>query len=488
MKKIFSALTILAMVFCTTGANARNINAEQAKDAAAHFLAHNSDHARVSASDLTLVHEMYNVELGIPSTFFFNAEDWGWIAIAATTVMDPIVAFSDEGTIDIEKIAPATKWWFDGYNAVIADIQVMDAENNYPDCDEWVVLEKKQLKGSTKDQQIILMNEKWGQGNDAGTTYNMYSPTVNNTAGQPVVCPTGCVATAMAQIIHYYRYPILDSSKSVYTWQGHGVMTYYFNDTFDYSLMPYKLSSSSTLAQCQEVSKLGYACGMAVQMQYDWDGSGTQSDKVPNAMKKNFKYKVGTLISRNGTNDTAFLGKVRRDLQKGPDGKGRPVYMSGSSSTGSGADAAGHAWICAGYMRDTENNYYMNWGWEGIGNGFFNLKANNMNISQMGYNFNQNHRAIVNMVPRDDSNFLAINRVATATLGSAYPNPASVSIKVPYSTTMNADMMIYSVDGKVVARRRVQPGSGEVEVNVSSMPSGIYIYRLGDAYGKFVVK
>ena len=480
MKKIFTVLTVAALMLGTTTAGARNVTEEQAKDAAAHFLAHNTNHERVTAADLRLIHTMYNVELSIPSTYFFNAGDWGWIAIAGTTVMDPIVAFSDLGNIDMSNIAPATSWWFDSYNAMIAEIQTLDDDNGYPDCDEWKVLENHQLKGNTKDQQIVLMQETWDQGDDYGYTYNMYSPTVNG-----IVCPTGCVATAMAQIIHYYRYPVYDTAKVIYNWSGHYAISYTFNDTFDYSLMPMYLTNNSPLAQRQEVSKLGYACAVSVQMQWDSDGSGTQSTLVPNAMKKNFKYQLGNIISR-GNNDTAFIGKIRRDLQKGPNGKGRPVYMSGSSSEGNGVHAGGHAWVVAGYFRDNVDKYFMNWGWGGSGNGFYNLKTNQMSVQ--GYNFNQGHKAIINMVPPTDSNRLSISKPAVATLGSAYPNPASVSIKVPYNTNMSADMLIYSVDGKVVARRRVQPGNGEVEVNVDAMPSGIYIYRLGDAYGKFVVK
>lgn len=137
----------------------------------------------------------------------------------------------------------------------------------------------------------------------------------------------------------------------------------------------------------------------------------------------------------------------------------------------------------------------MNWGWSTYmlaANTWYNLKTNNMPISGSDYNFNVNQGVILDMVPPQDSthiNIVGIDEVEnTASLSAAYPNPAIISVKLPYSTNIVADMTIYSIDGKLIERRRVNAGNGEVELNVSKMPAGIYIYRLGGATGKFMVQ
>ncbi len=175
----------------------------------------------------------------------------------------------------------------------------------------------------------------------------------------------------------------------------------------------------------------------------------------------------------------------------------RPVYMSGASSTGGGADAAGHAWVCCGYRTDNNKMYYMNWGWNGGGDAFFNVYDNtstSMYISGYGYTFNLGQAIITGIIPPDpDSSavdFMTPIRLVedNTVLAPAYPNPAVFSVTLPYSVSSVAEMQIMSVDGKLVATRRLQPGSGQVTLDVSGMPAGIYIYRVGGQSGKFIVR
>ncbi len=141
-------------------------------------------------------------------------------------------------------------------------------------------------------------------------------------------------------------------------------------------------------------------------------------------------------------------------------------------------------------MEQDTNRYYMNWGWQGNNNGFYNLGKNNMPISGRGYNFNKRQEYISGMVPPDDSNrFVGIEQVdPTSLLGRPYPNPAVHSIALPYITQTAADLYIYNIEGRLVATYRVQPGEGELTVRVDAMPAGVYIYRMNSQTGKFMVK
>ena len=370
-------------------------------------------------------------------------------------------------------------WWVNGYVEMVKEIQLLDAENDYPDSEEWEAIVNGKLPSPKED--VRLMDEYWGQGSTTNPTYNLYCPKVGNRTSV-----TGCVATALAQMCHYYRYPVKpDSRVRVYSWNGSILSLNYDTISFDYDLMPYAINARSTDAQIRETAKLNYAIGVGVRMDYHPDGSGANSETAMQFMNLFFKYTQGLYLARGGSGDTAYLGRIRRELEKK-----NILYMAGASETGDQTHAAGHAWLCCGYRTESSKMYYMNWGWDGDGNGWYNLGDNNMPISGSGYNFNVGQRVIIGMTPPDDSNrfFVGIREVDNTILNSAYPNPASVSVTIPYSLDNSADLCIYSIDGRLVETRRLQAGSGEAVVRVNNMPAGIYVYRLNSAAGKFIVK
>ena len=129
----------------------------------------------------------------------------------------------------------------------------------------------------------------------------------------------------------------------------------------------------------------------------------------------------------------------------------------------------------------------MNWGWDGTGNGWYNLGTNYMPISGQGYNFKLSQKFINGMVP--DSSYLDIADVdGNSYLGKPYPNPAVSSVSLPYSTESATDLVIYNIEGSPVATYRVQAGEGKLEVRVDALPAGLYIYRMNSLAGKFIVK
>lgn len=482
MKKVISSLLAVSMLVCSMTAKADNITLEQAKSASAYFMGQRMGADKLTSDNLTLVHQIDNAELNIPAAYFFNVNGCGWIIMAGTTTIDPIVAYSDEGSLDMDNLPVNMMTWLNGYADMISEIQVLDLQNDYPDDAMWTRLSNHKAKA--RGNQHVLMSEKWGQGDDRNPTYNLYCPKVGNRWSV-----VGCVATALAQICHYYRYPVQPRGDKYYWWNNTQLEINYDTVHFNYSLMPNRLTANSLPEKVREVAKLSYSLGVAVEMDYDPDGSGTSSQYVPTAMFRFFKYQRGSLVSRNGNNDTAFVAQIRSSLLQG-----YPVYMSAASTTGSGADAAGHAFVVAGYEDGTEDGskygyYFFNWGWEGGGDGFYNLGANNMPIQGYGYNFTERQQVVIGMMPPADTlNPVSISPVELDVLGSAYPNPASFSVKIPYVTSQASDLLVYSIDGRLVESHRVNPGSGEYELRVDALPKGIYIYRMNSQSGKFIVQ
>lgn len=485
MKKLLIALTIFTLAIPFSTVSARNVSVDEAKTAAAYYFSHYARRT-VDATQLTLVHQSVNPVLGVPSCYYFNIEDGGWIIMSATTAADPVVAFNEQCNIDIDAMPSNARWWLESYNELLVATQNADAMRHFDDLDEWTALAEQNLPPLPKDAIHVLMNEEWEQGDNYAKDYNLYCPVIEG-----VRCPVGCVATALSQIFHYYRFPVKPRSTRIsYTTRSYGLQLTIHTDSirFDYSKMPIMISSTTTLEQAREISKLGYVVGVALNMDYGPDGSGAYTDDVPSVTKTYFKYNKGTIISRNGTGeDSVFVGKIRKELKRQ-----RPVYMSGSSPTGTGQDAAGHAWVCCGYRDDRPARYYMNWGWGPSFNGWYNLQTNNMRIDQMNYNFIQNQRAILDLIPPTDSTHIDVMGIAdvenTAELLPVYPNPATFSVTLPYRITDDANLMVYSIDGKLVESRRLSASDNAVTLNVSSLPAGIYIYRVGGASGKFMVQ
>lgn len=488
MKRIFfSVLATLALM--VPAAKADNVTPEQARQASANYMAYYTERPSLTTSDLTMVEQRMNDKLGVPSMYVYNINGGGWIALAGSTTMDPIVAYSETGVYPTDNKPEAMAWWLNGYNELICEVQNADAGDDFPDSRRWTDAITNNFKGS-KGIVNLMANVKWGQGNNAGTTYNMYCPTING-----VHCVTGCVATAIAQICYYYKYPRYSFGYVAYKYDGVNVLRVMYSDSaaFDYTIMPNQIKASTSQEARKEVSRLGYMVGVSVRMQYNTSaggGSGAYTQDVPNAMVTNFHYQNGmSLINRGqGVTEANYMKWLRDELKAN-----RPVYMHGSSLTGDGNDRAGHAWVCSGYQTDNENLYFMNWGWEGDGNSWYNLGANNMPISGRGYNFNQGQGYIRNFIPPQDSIDINISLAVpdgpeAVVLGTAYPNPASMSVMLPYSTQSAADLTVYNMMGQPVLTRSVQAGTGSVELRVDAMPAGIYIYRMGNAYGKFIVR
>lgn len=492
MKKlVLSILALAATVFAGNNAAARNVTVAEAAQAAAYFMECNTMHEGVKASDLILVHEIQG-EVGT-AVYCFNVSDWGWVMISASTAIDPIMGYSDYGTLSAwDELAPAMRWWCEGYAGIISDIQKADLTEKYDDNPEWTELFNRSVKSNTKDDpRVVLLSSFWGQGSPHNPSYNYFCPFDSTTNRY---CYVGCVATAMAQIVRYYGYPIVPKGRKNYYTDELAINVRLKFDTlrFDYSQMPDRLFASAPYSQVYNVAMLSYACGVAVEMDYTPEGSGSQSRRVVTGMYNHFKYAQSEYVERSQLGTAGFISALRSDLLMR-----RPVYMSGSSPVGSGADAAGHAWVCCGYRTDSENYYYMNWGWTGSGDGFFNLYENSLNgmlISSQGYSFINNQGIITGLVPPSadstDIDFMTpINVVEDNTvLAPAYPNPAVFNVTLPYAVTSEAEMQVYSIDGKIVATRRLTPGNGHVALDVSGMPAGIYIYRVGGKSGKFIVR
>ncbi|MCH5327015.1 MAG: C10 family peptidase [Duncaniella sp.] len=207
-----------------------------------------------------------------------------------------------------------------------------------------------------REEILPLTKTQWGQ--QAPFFYD--TPTTNGEH-----CKTGCVATAMSQLIYYHQYPHKGKDGTYsYMTGAHGDISFNFSDnTFDYELMKaiYDRTETAEDASAKEVSKLMFAAGVTVNMSYGLTESAGQFGSVSNSFREWFLYPDEGIkqVSRD-----YFTHEEWSDLIYDELANKRPViYMGGNGSSS-------HVFLCDGYK---DGEFHMNWGWYGECNGYFSL-------------------------------------------------------------------------------------------------------------------
>ncbi len=483
------------MIAPTANIQAGNIDNATAKQVAAYFMAAQTGNKGISSDNVKLVYEIPNALSHETALYVFNTPGRsGFVVVAGSDCVNPIVAYSTDGDFDPTDIAPAMQWWLNEQVQVIAYAQNNDL-NPTPDMQKaWDQLTKEELPYFGVDSKAItrLLNSKWNQ----EPLYNKYCPDVDG-----VLCPVGCVATAMAQIIYFWKFPWVGKGTNTYNWNAQALSADFAHTYYDYNLMVDALTESSPEATINAVALLSYHCGIAVNMNYGVDGSGSNDDKALKAFRKFFKYDANSMqllerynnsLYHNPNNtttanskDTAWVNRIAEEILAG-----RPVYYAGYSPEG-GSVHAGHAFVCDGY-NDVTKTLHFNWGWGGRGDCWCNVFNSNLNVPFMGLNFTQYHSAIVGLTPPADSlsNPIAVPTVEDPFTCSIYPNPANDHITISYALTNgnSAVMQIFDITGRKVDEVALSPYASQTTINVANYQPGIYFCRLNGISKKFVVQ
>jgi hypothetical protein len=221
-----------------------------------------------------------------------------------------------------------------------------------------------------------LITARWHQ----GCLYNSLCPTFEDTpCGHAEV---GCVAVAMAQIMHYWKFPECGFSSHAYSYLNMSLSADFGNTFYDWDNMPDSLNENSSNIEIDATAALLFHCGVSVDMKYNANGSGAQTTDVPYALTHYFKYSDELHYDQADNDIAVWLAKLKTCLDQE-----RPILYSGR---GSGA----HAFVCDGY--DGNDMLHFNWGWGGNGDGYFALG----NLNPPGHNYNNGNIAILDIVPR----------------------------------------------------------------------------------------
>lgn len=379
MKRIlFLLLTITAF----SPLFSAEITVNQAKNVAKTYykVRHNIANRSSVQAQLAFTETFTNKVSASKNAFYvFNmAQSGGFMIVAADDKIIPVLAYTDEGNFDINNLPRGVKKLFFEYKKGIA--QIVNDDNIQPTsamANKWQALKMDQFTVSANRATSVapLMTTKWSQ----RPNYNLYAPDG---------APTGCVATAVAQVLKYHNHPAKGIGSHSYNHNDYGTISANFGaTTYDWANMPDKLFTSTSDTAKEAVSKLMHHVGIAVEMNFTPNSSSASSSDVPDALKNYFGY--DNTISMKSRSSYSLNGW--KNLMKNELDAGRVVYHRGYCPD----PKAGHAFVVDGY--DTTGKFHLNWGWSGSYNGYFEI--NNLNPGST-YTWNSGQGAIVGIQPK----------------------------------------------------------------------------------------
>ena len=359
MKKLF-VLSILAV--CALPSWATTVNRQQARQQAETFLRQHGLGDRLSDASSVSTRRRASAEKDAPYYVFNIGNSDGFIVMAADDCVDSVLGYSTGGSFDADNLPDGLSFLLASYEEQIAYARSTAASSS-----------RRRVVGNDIGPMI---QTRWNQ----RSPYNDKCFTVGTSTAL-----TGCVATAMAQVMNYWQYPVATLAD----------IPAYTTRTRHYAIGGVPAGSPLSWDGSDDfVASLCSYCGKAVKMDYDSHGKGEPMASaaalanVSQAMKDYFGYYQGMRYYQKNSYQGDWAQLVYDGLQVGP------VLLGGQDAT-----EGGHVFICDGYQSAT-GLFHMNWGWGGQDDNYFQLLLCN----PTGYQFSNNLEVLTNIKP-DDGTF-----------------------------------------------------------------------------------
>ena len=383
---------VLVLVLAAIVASAQQITEQQAKLRVLRYLS-----AKAPAKTRGLaghISRLKPARLETNSIYAFNVDGGGFVIASGDSRALPVLGYSDKGCIDWDNMPDNMRWWLKSYDEAMASLS---ATNDFVD---GVSQRDHQQTRAPKAAIEPMITTKWfqlGPYNHDCPIYDGANPKWRGTR-----CVTGCVATAMAQMMNYHQWPkstckeipaydletAYEDSKKVWHIDGLPAVT------FDWANMTDTYDRQSSKAENKAVSTLMSYCGQSVSTNYTPEASSSNSQKVVEALVRYFGYDDSVHVVHR----IQYSIDEWEDLIYSELAAKRPVMYAGYSDL-----SEGHSFICDGC--DSDGFFHINWGWSGDNNGYFSLAVlnpyNNVSVgaskSRLGYCLSQ--EAIIGFKP-----------------------------------------------------------------------------------------
>ena len=383
MKKVL--LIFVAVLSYVLTAVAEPVTENEAREKAAQFIlsmkgntssarsAQRFDGAKLTAVEAQKEFYVFNI----------NSGDGFVIVSGDDCVGDNLVlGYTDNGSFDATSVPENMQWWLNTTAGAIARLKDLGV---------------KATSVPTHNDIAPMLTTKWGQGSntyDPEKPYNAYCPETDGN-----LCVTGCMATALAQVMNYHRWPQGEMANELpaYTMSDGRIIDALPVTTFDWDNMMDDYFVSTTEEQQNAVALLMRYCGQSIQMDYSPDisyGIFYDTDLLANS----FGYDPDAYRAI----PTDYSLSEWDELLYNELHEKRPVLYGGSGAMG------GHAFVLDGYeVQDGEGYFHVNWGWNGGDDGFYKINLLNPSTGGTGVTsiddgFNTGQSALIGLQPLRD--------------------------------------------------------------------------------------
>ena len=396
MKKLYAlALLLLALLGRATAAPVDEATAQQVGRA---FLATHTEHGLPASAALNLAYRAVLAPAAgtkAPTAAFYvfatAGSAPGFVLVAADDQVMPVLGYSDQSGFDPATLAPQVAKWLEGYRGQIQAVVSNHVAATADIRAAWQALLPGSGHSSGRPTGATAVNPlvatRWNQ----APYYNDLCPYDTPGGGRSV---SGCVATAMVQVMKFWNYPATGAGFHSYNTASFGTLTANFGTTtYQWGSMPNNVNAANAA-----VATLMYHAGVSVDMGYSASSSNayviSAATSVPNcaeyALKTYFGYRPTMQgIKRMNYSDAQWLSLMKAELDAS-----RPIVYAGFGTGG------GHCFVADGY--DNNNFLHFNWGWGGQSDGYFALNA--LNPGSLGAGggaggFNSGQQALIGIQP-----------------------------------------------------------------------------------------
>lgn len=285
-----------------------------------------------------------NIGESDPQYYIYTAESNGFVIISGDDQLAPIVGYSTDAFCENSEMPAALIEWLNEYSQYVDEVR---AGNATP---------AQRSAKAGKSAVAPMLQTSW----DQSAPYNNLCPEVN---GQKT--PTGCTATAMAQIMKFHEWPITPIKAISWTSNitGNKETIDLTKRTYNWDNMLPHYRNGYTAEQAKEVAQLMVDVGKAIDSSYSPEGTGSSDIYASYALVNVFDYSPDAeIIRRSDYTENEYIAIIRENLEAR-----QPLLYTGMSQS----YGSGHAFVCDGI--DENDMLHIDWGWNGAYNGYFDI-------------------------------------------------------------------------------------------------------------------
>lgn len=366
----------------------------------------------------------------------FGYENGPFVVVSADDKFPAVLGYADRMS---KSGNPGFRWWLRTMEQIMTDHKgSAPLRVTVPDTDYYP---------ASVDPLCTAM---WGQ----EAPFNDMTP-IDPTSQQR--CVTGCVATAMAQLMYYHRWPEHGHGSHSITYNDQTYTFDYDNTIFDWDNMLDSYANGYNNTQAKAVATLMYGCGVATDMIYDTGASGAVASDQVEAMKQYFGYKSARLVYRSNYRDTEWMNMIYDNISEH-----NPILYNGIDEQ----QSMGHAFVLDGY--NEEGMVHINWGWNGDENGYFFISA----LSPSNYTFSSYQSMIINIQSGafNTANSQTVTLTEAGTLSSMLTDAMNIN-KLIVKGPINADdiMTLREMAGRDKDGRRTEGNLMQLDLSEATL-------------------